>query len=580
MSAYHATLYFTTETHSWVEAFWRLDYSFQTALAAARALASARYTILGKGCSLYRVRVTTPEQPRAVASAPVSGVPQSTTTEDAHLGVYVRLEGGSEGRHRRPYFLRGLPVGAVTGTTGPATWSPAWSTAGNAWLAMLTLGWFLQVELPLGPEIEIQGLALFGVADTDLFGNPLEPEDPPLGTPYVQAQLALGLPPGATKVLVRGAVGNPPLREVKRAINGSKKILSQDGGNIIWSGDLGPGEYVGGGLAQPQMIGYVPITRALLDRRGSRKAGPPKTADLISAAQLQTVFPGPPVLTGPPAFLAEPVGPPVPPPPPPTLELRSARDLIRQIYTSYVSPTNPEGDYIQLARVVPGPPGHVFPSDRETYLVMISGLDVHRSDSGQQLLGVIGSFTGVPDPLTPIAAELIRQNTPDDCLLVLAGDSMGGTNCEWLLNPLVNLGRRKVLSITTFGAAAVTVLNVGEVMITRFAAIFDPVPSFSPLGYWAWARLFALYEGIGGALEIANFWRHFAGAAYHIQVDAPGQPIDFFYRHTHYDINSVLDDYSWAGVYDPSRSLPPLITGPVQRFNPPLPPTPIPPPAP
>jgi hypothetical protein len=570
MSVFHHTFKFSTNEHGWVEQFFRESPSWDAALTAGLALAQARYSILGAGVTLWQVRITLPGYPRAWATGGLVGQTLPVPAMLPQVGAEISLSGGVSPTRTRSYFLRGLPQGAILNPLGPSRWAPAWSTAILVWLKMLTQGWLMRIRSPVGGALPLLGLGQFATDERDLYGDPLDPEDPPPGYSYVVAGTQGGQVPRVDTVHISGPVMAPNVKSVRDSVIGEQDVTAILGAQVVWAGDFAGGAYQNGGMLQPIRYSYVPITSAFLRRQGSRKVGPPTSPVPPPPPAAMQVVPGVP-LPAPPVPL--PIGPaaaPLPPVPPPYTTLQTARDLVALVYTSYVSSTNPAGDLVAIAPVVSQPLLFGPTPDPSMFLVLISGFDRMRSDNLTQLWATIGTQIGVADPLTPQVAQAIRENTPDGCGLLLAGDSMGGTSCQWMLNPLTNIGNRRVLNIVTFGSPNLVLINEAGIRVQNFANPLDPVPYLSPLGYWSWLRLYALIPLLGTG-EILNFFANLGGASGHEYLDPFPLPDAMYTQHTQYDKVEALRRWNAMGFLDPNSGSAPLVIGPITRF-PPTPP--------
>jgi hypothetical protein len=571
MPVFHLTFKFSTSQHGWVEQLYLSSQSFQSALNAGVALAQARYSILGAGVTLWQVRVTQPGYPRAYATSGLLGQTLATPAMIPQTGAEIALQGGVSPTRSRSYFLRGLPQGAILNPLGPSRWAPQWSAAILRWLNLLTQGWLMKIRDPVGGQMPLDGLALFAIEDRDFYGDPLNPTDPMPGTTFVVAQTSGAVVPVTEFAHVSQVALAPNLVAAREGVIGERLMVSNQGRQVIFSGDFGAASYHSGGVLQPVSYSYVPISSVFLKRQGSRKVGPP-TSTIPPPAPLPTQLVGviaPPAAPVPPVFASG--GAPAPPPPPPYTTIQTARDLVALLYESYVSESNPEGDLVAIAQVVT--PNALLPVNWPTpiYLVLISGFDRMRADSLIQEFALIGTQIGVGDPLTSFVATTIRQYTPDGCGLIFVGDSMGGTQCEWMLSWTTNLGSRRVLNIVTYGAPVVTVLNSSGINICRFANPLDPVPYLSPLGYWAWVRFYTAYFTLGASVlvELLNSLRNPYNYNY---LDPEPIGADPYRQHTEYDRVLALGGWNALGYPDPGRTSPPLVIGQILRFPPTPPP--------
>lgn len=552
MAVYHVSLYFATRDHGWREQFYRAEGSFALALAQGLSLAAQRYSILGAGVSLYRVRVTQPGVPHAYASADVRGTTIPVLAMSALVGAQLRLHGGTEGIHQRTYFLRGLPKDALVLGSGPVRFAGTYAGAIAAWLGLLSRSWLMQVTLNAGPECPVVGITQMAEVDRDIYGEPLDVSDPPEGATYVFAQLQWSPPEMADTVHIRGARVSPNVRVYRHAVNGRFKVASLLESGVCWYGTLEGGLYQGGGLAQASYTGYVPITKVQLRGYGSRHCGPP--AEALSPVGLfaaQAAGPRPPQGLSPvtPGEMPN-------PPAPVVSTVRTARDLAQLIFAGYGPGDPPAGLGLGVAQVVN--------AESDTYLVVMTGVDSSSSQTPQNWANALASGIGLPDSYTDQAIEFIRENTPNGCSLILAGHSLGGITAEWVRSKVRSLGGRQVLQITSFGAAAITIFRHPPTRIRRFAVQGDPVPYLSPIGFWAWPNIIsALIEG-----PATNSWLGLVipgGPYFHVLITAEDTPFTPIARHNCYPNLEVLEQYNPYGFLLATPGFEPLELGVMTR---------------
>jgi hypothetical protein len=531
MAIFHATLFFANGSAGWVEQFHRQDGSLAASLAATVALASARWSILGTPCNLYRVRVSQVGVPRCSVSTVAPGAPLAVQAGHPDVAAEIRLTAGGTGLYRRSYVMRGLPADAFVSPQGVVSFAPAYAAAIRAWLALLLDGsWSLQCWGRSSPQYPLLGLTPieggfvnFGVGpDSGLAPAPLgdavlalvdgSPVIPPTnpGT-AAQATVRIGRAKWST-----GRNG------YRNGVNGAYLAYSSDTGQIVYAGSLpSEGEYLSGGYAQVRPSVYVPITSTNLVRVVVRKTGrapinlgpapsplaPP--ADLAGGrAALVTIlgsllspfssaampYFNPTTL---PPFIPAPVVPPPPPPlppgpvvsPPPPLRpflLTTLGDVGRLIAT-YMN-----GSY--------GPPavGKLMTCRitnlNNFWLVVLGGTDA-------QLLGTTGflaayqAVAGLPNPMFQQALSFIEDVVPENGTVLIIGYSQGGAAAE---NLSVYVPIQKKISAVVTLAAPVPGIGNGLWSTQRFRTLPDIVPELSIWGFLGSFGIPPLYHIFSG----------------------------------------------------------------------------------
>lgn len=581
MPIFHATLFFSQPPRwGWVEQFWWQGPDLSSAFAAAKQLALSRYSILGAGVSCYQVRVSVPGVPRAGLAAPITGKALPYPAMPGVQALEVRLTGKGVRFARRSFKIGGLPAAGVLADASGADFASWLTTAGSAWLnQLLAGGWRLHVEAPVGPQVPIAGLAEVALDGGDPFGAPVDAAEADPATTLIYCQMSAPPVGPAATVRLWGARMAPKVRSVQRAVNGTHDLFAADGQGVYWPGTFGSGSYVGGGTVQLYRPGVVPIVAWDTVRLTGRKVGPAKTS-----VPEQVPLPATPLLaTGPtgPGSVFKPL---VAPPIPGTNTYQTMIDMMIEVFDGYIQEPAPQAPLIGLAQVAD--------SDHARYVLFLAGIDntISQATTQQWANGLL-ALVAAPDTYTSYVRDIIRENTPDGCELIVCGHSLGGIVAQSLEGTRANLGQRRVTLKVGCGCPSLSYTLPSLLLFqspegdvyspitgpplspTRlFAVRLDPVPYFSPAGDWLWLRLLTLMANIPD-LEFVIFLEGLFAPQNIKIISAPNLlPDNPITRHNCYNRAPDLATYSWDGVYDPSQSRPALKTGPVKRF--PYPPNP------
>jgi len=567
MPAFHATLQFAQGNGGWEEQVYTLSDGLQSALAATLALAKARYSILASGVCLARVRVSQVGSPHLCLSAPVPGATLPFTPSVPVLCASLRLIGYPQHVHTRPYALRGLPDGSVSGDASSGRFHGALAGAIDRWLLMLCNGqWHMQVSEVVLQEVPLTGISQMAFVTRDIYGQPLDPTatDPDETVLVHETGQVL---PDAELAQISGVQVLPNRQAARQAVNGI-----EDTGWPLWNLWVEPGTF--GGAAQATLgslrlmrRAYVPITDYRLDGVGVRKVGRPKHTcppGLPAPGPVVSLL-APPVMV--PSAPSTPPTPP-PPPPPPTRLIKNAREMAEAIFESYVQANNPNGDLLAIAEITnPGTFG-LLGGDRPAYLVLNSGWDRARSDNTAQMIALLELGLGRHDTITDEARAKIIEVVPAGSNIVMAGHSFGGMSNEWIALRSKLLPDHHVKLSITYGSACMIAfpINLTDTSFVRFAVSFDPVPYLSPLGYSGWPRIIGVFL-TGPFSEGLNLMKNLAHLGSHIYLDDQfvGNE-DPFTRHNIYPNLEDLESYSWRGVLE--DDYPYLEIGPITRYSP------------
>ena len=187
------------------------------------SLARARYSLLGAGVSLYRVRVSAPGNPRSSLTVPVTGLVGPTPAMPACTCVEIRLIGKGSRQHRRPYNLGGLPAGSVVASGHIAEWSPAYQRPARQWLDLLTRGgWRLDVTERTGPTCQMLGISVPDFDRHDIYGGPLADAPPVTDPQYLWVGVEGGIPPFADTARLWGYQVRPKSPRLTRQLGGQQ----------------------------------------------------------------------------------------------------------------------------------------------------------------------------------------------------------------------------------------------------------------------------------------------------------------------------------------------------------------------
>ena len=531
MAIFHVTYFFAQGTQGWVEQFFRSDSQLASSLTASLSLAQARYSILGAGVTLYRVRCSQVGAPRVSAFSEVNGPTLNTPASLAIQGAQIRLQASPIGQYTRNYLLRGLPQGALVQQGGLWFWASSIAGPAQQWLVMLTSGgWYLEGWGRMSAQFPLAGLTPVGTPPESVYPTPAEYAAAQAYGVSSQAWLAGNptLPPqnldtGQFPSIRIGRAGWDGLPSTwTNGINGAFEILDIDGPFVTYAGPLPfAGQWNGRGYAQLRPRIYVPIASAELVGPGTRAVGPARrqTARGFTLGQVgevlggiglgvvQSVFgplqglgndllsyvtPGGVVPFPPPPV----VPPPVPPPPPGSfvagpatprpVTLNNLLDVGTWLlqYCGYT----PVGD--QYAPIGIGRCENLV----DTYVVMLGGIEA-------QVFGTTGWLAAIaagihaPTAYLTAASNAIEAAVPADASIILYGFSLGGIISE-LLYADPDFSPRIICMVTL--ASPIAGIPFSRAPIQRFAASLDPVPLLTPIGLLAWVyRLVkAIYQYI------------------------------------------------------------------------------------
>lgn len=563
MGIYHVRLSFATAEHGWVEQFYRRDVSFQAALAAGVDLAIRRYSILGAGVTLYRVRVTQPGQPRAVATQDVSGVNLPVPIASAYDGAEIRLVAGPGFRNFRSYFLRGLPRGALLNPQGASRWGAIVQVAAERWITSLADGkWCEQCRGYVGEQLPITNLV--GILDPST--QPLEEGGGPIG-PSIYATAAMATVEGQLVVPDQvPEVGGPVMVRISRAkwddlgavaetpINGEFPIIAPVQGTLQYFGFCPfVGSYAGGGTLQISQPVYLPITSATLTRGGNRKCGPVAPGARLPGqplAESRALFSGfdgalrvvlspiqaarqlaaeiTPTRSTPPQY-PFPVNPPFPEP------ITGTLTNLKEVLTYLIAKMGHSGSGVNYTPIGIAPILNMV----DTWWIGLTGVFVTEySDTG--VLAAVSAGMAILNKYAQVVKGVIDTHIPPTAKLILQGHSLGGITCE-NLHSIARLIPR-IVTITTFGSPVSSVLFRPRPML-RFKVATDLVPIMTPLGL---------------ASDLFN------AVNYNV---VPVDPLfkDFPGCHTRMDHNPGLLAWDNWGL-EPDGN-PPFVLGDLQRFR-------------
>lgn len=517
MPIYHATLFFSTQQHGWVEQFYRIDSALDEALEAAQVLALDRYQILGAGALVYKVRVGVVGAPRATATRMITGQTLAVPAMDAHIGAEIRLQAAGSFRCFRSYFLRGLPREGIVNPAGPSRWHPSIWNAAMLWLLRLSDGkWAMRARSLVGRPATLIGLLPVSIQnggeDPAQFGPPMPSgwpvavwgwTDQDIGWPDLAGAVA-----GPPEVRISRVRWSDPSAAKRSGVNGEFPVMNSFANSLYYLGPLpATGSYSGGGTVQIVTHTYLPIGTARLTRGGHRKAGPPTAVPgLVAAApagpgtrgSLPTVPRLPlvslPDLAGqlgqtvPPFTPTGPlVGPVQPPPYPPPISgtLRTARDVLVYIATNLTfSGLGVEYQPLGIAKIL---------NMENTWWVGAAGLYPEGGSSTGKMSAINNAFAG-NNQYVIFTRAIIKNNIPDDADLILQGYSLGGMMLENVCAGTQTFPRVKQL--TTFGSP-ITGIGWARAPIVRFAVVNDFVPRMSPAGWFNTLLKDPFYEIIG-----------------------------------------------------------------------------------
>ena len=518
MALTHVTLFFVQGSQQWVEQLYRDDSTFAVSLTAALRLATARYSILGSGAQLTRVRISQVGAPHNSVSRHVSAPQPSDLAVIPSLAALVQLSAQGQRPHTRPYWLHGLPVGAWGQFGGIVSLAPLWIGRISSWLQMLVNGgWLVQGTVQVGPSYPIQSLVVSqfppqpAPITAQVEWNPTNPAvglvayltDAPTILPATQSAFV-----DATVRIARARWYPPPPPDGPR-VNGEFPLQGVRGTTVAAQAQaVPPGGYVSGGTVTLTQNGYLPIVGWTFSRVGTHKVGPARASNAASAAE---PFP----LQGLPSFVAVPpkpllptaaaaagavtpyssppgtvpvvppiVVPPPPPPPPPgpfvpmsqeprPVTLTTLLDVgtwIRQYPGFYGFPDyNPIG----IARVT---------NLVNTWVVLLYGQKPEVLGTNPGILTSIAAGIAAPTAYEIAATRAMTATIPEGASVLLYGYSLGGMICELIWSQYSTLWN--ILGIVTLGSP-VTCLSFFSEPISRFSLFDDPVPNLTPLGLFA-----------------------------------------------------------------------------------------------
>ena len=340
MALTHVTMFFVQGKQQWAEQLYRNDDRFSVTVAAALTLATARYSILGAGALLTRVRVSQLGAPKNSVSRNVAGKQPSIPATLASSAALLQLQAQGDRPHTRPYWLHGLPVGAWGQFGGAVSLAPQWAGPIAAWLQLLIgNGWLIQGTVQVGPTYAVQQLVptQFPPQPVPITAKvdwtPTHPAvglvaylyDAPTLTPDTENAFADAV------VRIARAKWYPPLPGRGPQVNGQWPLYGVQGTAVAAQTQaIPPGGYALGGTVTLTQNGWLPITGWAFSRVGEHKVGPARAsngpgesdpAPLHGVPDFVVVPPRP--LLPPPAVAAQQVAPyssppgtvPVPPPP-------------------------------------------------------------------------------------------------------------------------------------------------------------------------------------------------------------------------------------------------------------------------
>jgi hypothetical protein len=483
MSANMCRIYLQFPPFVWTETYYRVGETLTQSLIALKSLAQARVAILGGGVILTEIRVATDPPTRATRVDGVSpNQSQSPICESAN-GLLVRFQAdplAMGGNYWRSSSLRGIPLALFADSEGnPALFDYEWTGVYKTWLQLLCDGsWYLRVSTKEQIWHPVAGVNDFATDDSDVTGEPLDEAT----LPENAARLIIGLADGAqipnvdpatnlaTTIRLRGASWSGGVWPGGRTINGVYPVLDTLPGAVIVAGKLpSNGTVLPGGFLRQEIVTYVPIARYQIKgisrhRTGGRSSYHKirQSAPIPPLPQTQAYFPGSP---------AGPEGlPPEVPAQPVYKTLRSALDLVNEIWIGYS--TFPDGNLypIGIAQILNYP---------GWWLVVLSGTTLAWS----QAAGIpedIYAALGLEDRYTQNVIRAVLLNVPLGSTLVMAGHSLGGMEC-WSAQGSLRVSGYTVGGIVTFGAP-ITVATPFFVPIRRFALPGDTVVTLSPIG--------------------------------------------------------------------------------------------------
>lgn len=579
MPAYHVTLFFAQPPKwGWREQFWWEGGDQHAALVAGQQLAAARYSILGAGVSLYRVSVAIPAQPRCSSSAPVSGVTTPYLPMPAVAALRVRLLGTGSPPHRRSYVLGGLPAGSIDGAKG-VTIAPQIAGPLAAWLALLLRGgWRLLANQPLGPALQVLGItAAADGEDRDIYGAPL------VGPAAIGQQQLLWVatagspPPVATSARIWGVQVLPKIPRLARQVNGERVLLATWATGFYCQGSTYGIDHLAGGQVVFYSRALVPISSAEPQALVGRKCGP-------GAHRVDST---PPRASGPvtPFLGATPAGvPPLPQPPPPVVPVlntyQTARDLVVEVFKGYSLIPGSHQKTVGLAQA----------SNQavDTWVVFVPGVDVGSfTDNFSEWVSGLEAWLGVEDRYTAFVEQVLSENVPAGARVFYTGHSLGGMAVQWARANRNEVFRNGAVNLIGFGCPVFASPYPSlTAPVGTLAAIFnafqqsyaprdaryfgyrlDPCTYLSPGGFWAWLRLLSIMGtlGQGAAVDLMLATTYFPWTD--LVTPPAGVLPNLFRLHMTYPDNPELNLWNWSGASDPGKTLPPLTTGPVQRFT-------------
>lgn len=568
MPIYHCTLFFCSPPFGWVEQFFRQDGNMNSAVIATASLAAARFTILGTGVNLYRLRVSQVGMPRNSVSVDGGGVVQPVQAMDARTGAEMSVAGAGTGLYRRTFLLRGLPKGSLAKQGNLWQFVGPYSAAINAWLGLLTSGqWQLQAWGRTGPAYAVTGM-ISSLPPPDEF-QPLRDSSSFLvlinGNPT--------LPPVNPDTLEQPSVRigrvkwSPRPRKGMASPNGEFTAAATTLGMIACYGAIPQeGAYLSGGYIQCRPRIYVPIGSWERLRLGSKACGKAPKDATPPILPWKAVPSGPPFGKGiqsalnvqvPAQLLGlndligtplpeQPQPPPVPPPPPPPkpIVLNSAKDILNLIYEYQGPPPfTPPYFAIGIAPIL---------NRQGSYFVGINGFWPAGSDA-TGLLATISTGLGFETQYQRIVLGAVKQVAPSDSYLYLYGFSLGGMTQELLISEYKNAGYRTVI-LSTFGSPIMNPITGQAVYTVRYRTLLDMVPYTTVVSL--------LLSGLSGLFMYNNI---------------PADPNNYAFpdNHMQFGQNQGLDNYDPMGkFYSPGPVPKPndntLELGPLQLF--PLPP--------
>ena len=482
MSAFQTQMFFFSPHGIFSETYYHPGPTFAAAMLALDQLSQARQAILPADITLGKLRVSRVPPDGNVLEAGVHQVAGRPPGELALNCVIVNFVafGPPNGRaYRRAMSMRGLPKG----THDPKN---LWWQALKGYLALvIQLGFCLQVCLRGVTGAPVKAIGLVGDEGVDSAGNPLEldEEQPATLGVFIACSRPHGIPavdPGtgkASRVRLTGAKWTLPDGRRIGVGGGNLKVLSVTDKSLLIQGSLPSiGSQDQNALVRPDGKSYLPIAQATWQYDPTRKTGgrskvkpstlPPYAGD---ASKEQSPPPGPtlPVLPYAPGTDPNPQN----PSGPITDALNTAYDVVRYCYRGYFPDADGIKRQIRIAKIL---------NYEDAYLLALSGTDLE-IDAATGRTEDISSSLGILDRYVLAVYEWVSRYVPRGSWLALAGDSLGGMECQNFMKFAGGLGI-KLWNLTTFNSPVTSYLYRCKHTV-RFAEYGDLVISASPVGY-------------------------------------------------------------------------------------------------